>query len=123
MNGAGRVRVGWRLFCAALGLLLLFRIALALVGFRRLTWLFPARTEGAPQPYAARVAAAVHAASRFLPGATCLVQACAALVLIGGRGYCATLRVGVRKDSGGKMVAHAWLLTQDCVILGANAED
>lgn len=123
MNAGVRTQIGWRLFCAAWGLTLVFRVALVLVGFRHLMELLPARERDAPPAFGRRVAAAVQAASRSVPGATCLVQACAALALLNLRGYTATLRVGVRQGTNGELLAHAWLLSRDCAIIGGHADE
>ena len=117
-------KVGWRLFCAACAMLLLFRFAVPVFGYRRLARFFPERSSAPPGPYARRVAAAIQSAGRFVPGSTCLIQACAARTLLALRGYGVTMRVGVRKASAaGGIAAHAWLLSGDHVILGSAVED
>lgn len=122
MRARSRPTTGWRLLASAWLLTAFFRLALAVATFRRLDWMF-GRSERAPPPeaYAARVAAAVHAASRFVPGATCLAQACAARALFSWRGYGVTMRVGIRRGEDGNVVGHAWLLSREQVILGGGA--
>lgn len=123
MTAERRRRIGWRLFGAGLALTLFFRLALSLFGFRRLVRLFPPRERNAPDAYAGRVALAVQAASRCVPGSACLVQACAAMALLNWRGYAATLRVGVRRGNNDQLVSHAWLLSGGFVVLGGTASE
>jgi hypothetical protein len=61
---------------------------------------------------------AVTAASRYVPGATCLAQALAAQVLLGRTGYPARLRIGVAKGEERKFEAHAWVESQGRVVIG-----
>lgn len=56
-----------------------------------------------------RVAWAVATASRYVPGATCLVQALAARALLRRAGQPVTLRLGVAKPGPAHLEAHAWL--------------
>jgi hypothetical protein len=54
---------------------------------------------------------AVRAASRYVPRATCLVQALALELLLSRGGYAAKLRIGVAKENG-DLKAHAWVETE-----------
>ena len=66
-----------------------------------------------------RVAWAVEAASRHMPGAkACLTQAFAAQVLLARRGYPALLHIGVAKGERGQFRAHAWVESEGKVIIG-----
>jgi len=65
-----------------------------------------------------RLVWAVTAVSRRIPGATCLVQALAAQVLLGRSGHHSTVQIGVAKDEQRRFEAHAWLLFAGRVILG-----
>lgn len=113
----------WKLNFAASAALLLFWLAIPLVGYRRLSRLFPARSEPPPRAFSRRVAAAIESnARRRVPRATCLVQACAARALFALRGYRVTMRVGVR-PAGAGIAAHAWLMSGEDVILGSLIED
>lgn len=107
MSRLGRLR----LFLAAAVLVGGVRIGLALLGFRRLrrTLALLARTRTtAPLP-PARVAWAVAAAGRRMPGGSgCLVQALAAQALLARHGHAAELRIGVARAGEG-INAHAWL--------------
>lgn len=122
MIGHAPGRSEWRLLCAAWIAILFFRVAIALLGFRRINALFPAHYRPAPDAFAIRVAAAVYSASRDVPGATCLIEASAARALFACRGYAATMRIGVRKGADGRLEAHAWLLSRDRIIMGSGAD-
>jgi len=68
-----------------------------------------------------RVARAVAAVARRLPGMTCLVQSLAADVLLRRRGYLPELHVGVRRsgrDAAAPLDAHAWLECEGRVVAG-----
>jgi hypothetical protein len=79
----------------------------------------PADRPGAPTRE--RIAWAVTALSRRLPGeTTCLPQALAALALLGRYGYDAELRVGVAKSDDGEFLAHAWVESGGRVIIGGH---
>ncbi len=56
-----------------------------------------------------QVAWLVAAASRFIPKATCLVQAMALDDLLYRQGYSANLQIGVTKGEKGELQAHAWV--------------
>jgi hypothetical protein len=60
----------------------------------------------------------VERMSRFVPAATCLVQAIAAYILLNQAGQATDLRVGVAKNKTGTFLAHAWLEYQGAVLLG-----
>jgi len=65
-----------------------------------------------------KVVWAVSLLSRYIPGATCLTQALTTMVLLGRRGYPASLRFAVAKDERGKLQAHAWVENERQVIIG-----
>lgn len=60
----------------------------------------------------------VAAASRFVPGATCLVQAMVAQRLLLRAGYPAELKIGVTKGEHGSFAAHAWLVSEGEIVIG-----
>ena len=115
---------------------LLRRSALLLAGVRIGLWLLPYRTlrrllgrlpgndrgggrRGARETIE-RIAWAVTAASRHLPGTwTCLTQALAAEVLLARVGHRAHVRFGVTKAQGGRLKAHAWVESNGEVVVGA----
>lgn len=113
----------WRLYAAAIAVLYFFRIAIPLVGYRRVARLYPETKTTPPDAYIRRVAAAVHSAKRLVPGATCLVQACAGRALFALRDYRVIMRVGVRQAGESQIAAHAWLLSGDRIILGSSVND
>ena len=69
-----------------------------------------------------RIAWAVTAASRYLPGATCLPQALAAQALLGRHGYPAVLRIGVARGAAGRLEAHAWIESRGRIVIGGEAD-
>jgi hypothetical protein len=62
-------------------------------------------------------------AARIVPGATCLTQAFAAQLLLARAGYRSQMRIGVAKDEQGQFIAHAWLISNDRVVVGGSSED
>jgi len=62
----------------------------------------------------------VSVASRYVPKATCLVQALAMKALLDKEGHPANLQIGVMKDEGGKFQAHAWVESQDRILNGGS---
>lgn len=56
-----------------------------------------------------RLVWAVGAASRRVPGATCLTQSLALHCLLTRAGHHSLLRIGANKDQAGKFQAHAWV--------------
>lgn|SRR5574341_1234140 len=71
-----------------------------------------------------RIAWAVAAASRYVPRATCLVQALAGRFLLEQHGHPATLRIGVaRDDERGNFEAHAWLECRGRVVIGGTQSE
>jgi Transglutaminase-like superfamily len=60
---------------------------------------------------------AVRAASRYVPGASCLTQAIAAQALLGRYGVPSQIEIGVSKNHS-RFHAHAWLVCQGQVVLG-----
>lgn len=61
----------------------------------------------------------IETASGFVPGATCLVKALAARVLLARHGYRTECRLGVARHSKtDKIYAHAWLEYQGAVVMG-----
>lgn len=61
---------------------------------------------------------AVRAASRVFPNATCLPQALVAEYFLVGNGYPAHLQIGVARKKTGALEAHAWVTSDDQVIVG-----
>jgi len=60
----------------------------------------------------------IRAASHYIPKATCLPQALTAQHLLIWNRYPADFQIGVAKDVNGKLEAHAWVTSQDKIIVG-----
>ncbi|MBB6427178.1 hypothetical protein HDC35_002922 [Sphingopyxis sp. JAI128] len=71
---------------------------------------------------ALRVATSIRTASALVPNPTCLVQALAAKILLGLRGYGSQIKVGVRLN-GNSFGAHAWLISDGKIVLGGDSEN
>jgi hypothetical protein len=65
-----------------------------------------------------RIAWAVKAIGRRLPGTTCLVEALVAHSMLQHHGHSATLRIGVRSGSRTPLDAHAWVECDGLVVVG-----
>jgi hypothetical protein len=122
-----------RLLCEAAVRLAFVRIGLYAVGFAVLRrWLGlrqpaadttqPSDSASGPAEVAGRVAWAVQAAARRIPGATCLVQALVAEAMLRRRGYEPALHFGVRQRPDRRSIdAHAWIELNGAVVVGAVA--
>ena len=62
---------------------------------------------------------AVEAASRYVPRATCLVQALALQALCARRGQATALRIGVAHGERRELEAHAWLEGEGRILIGS----
>ena len=78
----------------------------------------PAPLRGSGSSSLDRTAWAVAAASRYVPHATCLVQALAARVLLKRAGLPSSLHIGVARSNEGQLQAHAWVESQDRIVIG-----
>ena len=68
------------------------------------------------------IALAVTRASRYVPGASCLVQAIVTSRLLNREGYDSVIRVGVQTPNNGGLLAHAWVECEgEIVVGGANS--
>lgn len=70
------------------------------------------------RPSANRIAWGVRASSHYVPKATCLPQALAAQYLLARSAYPADLQIGVARDKHGKLEAHAWVISENQIIIG-----
>jgi hypothetical protein len=114
----------WLLLKAAL---LLGSIGLGkrLLPLRTLRWLL-ARAAGAPagprrtDPHSTdTIVWAVRVASSHILGSNnCLTQALGAQLLLARRGYPARIHIGVTRSEQGQFRAHAWVESEDKVIIG-----
>lgn len=111
------------LFIISSGLLLAIRLGLRLLPFSKLLHLLnrfstphPNRMHAMPTR---RVAWVVDTTSRRLLGAeSCLPRALTGHLLLKRYGYPARLRIGVSKAEDGRLMAHAWVETDDGPIIG-----
>ncbi|MFN8536335.1 MAG: lasso peptide biosynthesis B2 protein [Thermomicrobiales bacterium] len=118
LSGAER-----RLLIRALPLVVLVRVALWVLPFRRLRrwqgrWATPAASVRGDEAMIPPVVRAVTLASRAVPGASCLTQALAAQVLLARRGCPSELRLGVGRGADRRFAAHAWLEYDGRPIIG-----
>jgi hypothetical protein len=61
----------------------------------------------------------VEVSSRFMPrGVKCLARALTTKTLLNWHGYTPDLKIGVAKNDGGQLEAHAWIEYQGRVIIG-----
>jgi hypothetical protein len=70
----------------------------------------------------ARIVHAVEATARFIPDASCLTQSISVQALLSWKGIPSTISMGVMKDEGGVLRAHAWLSWDGRVVLEGNEE-
>src|SRR5439155_12211659 len=68
-----------------------------------------------------RIAGAGWVGSRYVPRATCLVQAPAVQRLLEREGHPACLRIGVVKSGRTRLLAHAWAASAGRVVVGGGA--
>ena len=66
---------------------------------------------------------AIHHSARLVPGATCLTKALAGYYLCVRAGRSSVVRIGVQRRDDGSIMAHAWLVDGDCVLIGGQEED
>lgn len=105
----------WALFVGALALLIRVRLALPFLSLDRLrAW---ACRPGYGSRRVTRIAWAVEAAARRLPGTTCLPMALVAQRLLSSSGHRGELHVGVTR-AGAKFAAHAWVECEGRVLIG-----
>jgi hypothetical protein len=115
------------LVAACAGLLILTRVALRLLTYRRVHDLLErscprgrAAESPAPEEAAMRenVAWAVTVAASRIPGTTCLPRALVGQFLLRRAGCPARVRFGVAKHNDGAFAAHAWLESRDQILIG-----
>ena len=64
----------------------------------------------------------VRLASRYVPRATCLVQALAAQILLGRNGHAGQVHIGVAVDPERGFRAHAWVENEGEILIGGSEE-
>lgn len=110
------------LLCRALLATIYFRMALFVFKYKRLSKSItvdrssPAPSTDAPSPIV--LSWAVRQSARIVPFATCLTQALAVQYLLGRHGEEALIRIGVRTNDSGKMMAHAWVIFNETILIG-----
>jgi hypothetical protein len=100
-----------RLVLSAIACLGVVQTALAVLPWRLATVVIARARRACPSTCrpAPRIVWAVHAASGVLPRTTCLARALTLQALLASAGLAATIEVGVARDAGGALVAHAWV--------------
>lgn len=68
----------------------------------------------------ARITHAVERIARFVPDASCLTQTISCQAILSWKGIPSTITMGLKKDEGGALKAHAWLSWNDQVVLEGN---
>jgi Transglutaminase-like superfamily len=107
------------LFLRALFLVAVVRTGLFLLPFRTVKRLTArAGRRAAPIHSVGGCSWAVRAASRYVPGATCLTQALAAQVLLAESGFDSRIEIGVTKDEHRRFRAHAWVVCGEEIVIG-----
>lgn len=105
---------------------MLMRVGGVVAATRAALWMVPAHMARrvAAQAAAGAVGSveqlvwAVRVVSRYLPGATCLTQALAAQALLARSGFPSKVEIGVARDEGRRIRAHAWVVCYGQVVLG-----
>jgi hypothetical protein len=118
----GKSRADRMLVCEAIVMLGLARFIVVTVPFRFIaTWVSRAPDRGTADPeLLIRVRQAVTTAARNVPwNAVCLPQAMAAKAMLARRGCGSAFHLGATFDAQGKLIAHAWLVVGDTVVVGA----
>ena len=69
-----------------------------------------------------RVAWGVAAAARLVPYASCLTQALSGQYLLARQGNASKIRIGIERDTGTQLKAHAWLMSGDQIVLGGSID-
>jgi hypothetical protein len=100
------------LFFRALLVVVVMRVGLSLSSFQRVQKITKPKDQTAPEfadlPVL-RFAWAVSAASKRVPGASCLTQSLALHYLLSRAGYNSQIRIGVGKEPNATFCAHAWV--------------
>jgi hypothetical protein len=117
-----------RLLVTSVLLLWALRLGLWLLPFRTFRRLVSRLIHAGPklrdenQDFIYRATWAVKVTSKLVLQATCLVQALATHILLSQKGCESRLRIGVAKDSRGKLEAHAWVESRCKVVIGESED-
>ena len=110
------------LMLVALVVVAIVRLNLVVFSYHSVRRLIPAgRVAIAPPTMCIRISHAVENAARFVPGATCLTQAFSVQWMLALRGFVSEIKIGVAEE-GGRLHAHAWLVSEGHVVIGGKAE-
>jgi hypothetical protein len=111
-----------RLALGALAWMAAVRLGLWMIPFRKMQRLCErlGRPRHDKAASAAEIARAVRLAGRYVPRATCLVQAFAAQILLGRHGHPAEVHIGVTLAGG--FQAHAWVKSGGAILVGGAEE-
>lgn len=113
------------LLCRAAAAVTAARVGLSVLSFedvRRLATTWP-RVSGARDADSDKIAWAVGAVSRRIPGTHCLPQALAALALLRREGIDAELCVGIARVGDREVIGHAWVEHAGRVVIGETDRD
>jgi hypothetical protein len=101
------------------------RLGLTLLSYRTVRRWVPtgAGKELASDDEVRRLAWGVRNAARMVPGASCLTQALAAQFLLARSGRRSQIQVGVAQDPEGRVLAHAWLISNGRVVIGGTPRE
>jgi transglutaminase superfamily protein len=69
-----------------------------------------------------RVAWGVAAAARLVPCASCLTQALSGQYILARQGNASKIRIGIERDTGAELKAHAWLMSGNHIVLGGSLD-
>ena len=69
-----------------------------------------------------RVAWGVAAAARLVPRASCLTQALSGQYILARQGNASKIRIGIERDTGARLKAHAWLMSGNHIVLGGSID-
>ena len=110
-----------RVLARALCVVFAYRVALHMMDWSRIRAL-AARSQPRSAVLAkvppVRLAWAVRAAARRVPGATCLTQSFALRHLLAKAGHHAEIRIGVARREPGGLDSHAWVVCHGSVLVG-----
>jgi hypothetical protein len=111
----------------SLVLVALVRLGLWLMPFRTIQRVCaylgrPSRSRRGSAAGTREIVWAVRLASRYVPRATCLVQALAAQILLGRHGQAGQVHIGVALDAERGFRAHAWVESEGEVLIGGSEE-
>jgi hypothetical protein len=120
-------RGDWLALGEAFLVLVAVRLSLAMLNFKRVERLTvalvrrlaPSPADGTPEDDA-RLGRAVRRAALLVPGAKCLAQATAGLIVSARRGRRARMTIGVKLGASEAFGAHAWLETPHGIPVGGS---